>query len=1429
MSVRNRERPAGRLLGPRTRAPTSPLPAPPAQLTQAQPAFVPPPPPLPTTYSPEPEPTQDNNEVMPSYAQSQDAYARSPQPPQPEPQPSASQPSPPPTARPPEPQRKNTADAPSSSSPAPLARRDTTASIGPPAYSAHPHPHQPHPRAPPPLSPTHAHGQLLPSIPPPPPLQHMQPPTSATGATFLVPPRGSPAHTNGSLPSVPPTPTTPAHPHSRPSTAASSYPNSNNSTPTPTLAPAPTHSQRPTTTSQSQRPGTATLKRAVVPPRPPLPPLPQIDLAPSPIPYKHLTLDAAQWTLSSADLQALVSAAIRESARERSIRLLAPNVQGEIDARLRALESEWDNAAAGWRFEGYRRGMLLSAIQSLASSLPLPPTSTNTNTLSGAPQPQSSSTDDSSDTEALHALLGQLHAAMGRMDSHAGSLLAAAHARAGCERAVGTHKSSALAVALRKLNASYARRTKELGRERDRRLVAEGEVDEAWRVAEEVAAEVDRLRAEKRAWEERERELTDALAAFSNPARGHRRGESSVSVGNGEGLRFVLTTEPEGGDGEGEEETRGRRLSLAMSEDVTSVSRLSRISRVSEAEVIPVTGKAVVSAARYVAGALSPTDEDSPSRLGDEVQGPIRETFGEGEGPTALIPGAGEEEGGAASVAASVGHGSDTEDDGQSVEVKTAKEDGDVPGTARPFPSTFHLPPPPSTSSPTAESSKGKEKAFTSPVPADLRPEHKRHKRASTTSQVSRVSAARTRSMRASKASLSVRAVGGGGQGEKRVRRRASSVSSVPESGYGVEVKGLGLGRRRRGSVDALKDSVKSVEKPVTVKTRERKDSDAFSIASASSAAASVQSRRREREKERMRAPPPVPALPVAGAEGEGEGEEGSFLELGMMDATEGENEGEKEGALGEGASASFRFSAPTPQHSYPPRMSASTSTSTSASRQSKPRRPRSPTTLTLLSAFVTPEGGIEDEEPGMSPAAPSSVAPFASVAPFPRDTAKEAEEEDVNGSTDILPSMSSSVSASAFASPASEHPPPESASRLGMGKLSIPHASGSGLANMGAGVNVGAGSPLSPSSSSAGGLAYLHTPASPAGPRAPGSHVRGISAPGPRVLAASASSPIQTQSLNRRAGEGKKGERTLTHSASQPLSGVVERERPKGAALRHSSAESGALVRSTTFGRGVKAGEEVQEQVTVASPEPMQGEESTLSVEAAQDFSSPSSESPPLHSRSPVHSQNPSTSSGAVHPYAPSPAQLNHAHSGSLASTRSSLGVVLENGSPDEFGLSLSSSPGLPVLRPSRSGTFNLTRYAAPNSALEDDQWARGASDEWSRDGLSFDSGASGSGLSKATVGEDEVTATSPLVPRRGHSLELPSPGSTDGGARVRRSMSELLRFGLIGRKRPGSSGGGSGGHGKSGSGSGSGGGSGGGKTPVKEHKDEGAEGILG
>lgn len=65
-------------------------------------------------------------------------------------------------------------------------------------------------------------------------------------------------------------------------------------------------------------------------------------------------------------------------------------------------------------------------------------------------------------------------------------------------------------------------------------------------------------------------------------------------------------------------------------------------------------------------------------------------------------------------------------------------------------------------------------------------------------------------------------------------------------------------------------------------------------------------------------------------------------------------------------------------------------------------------------------------------------------------------------------------------------------------------------------------------------------------------------------------------------------------------------------AASRHPSAESGVLVRSTTFGGATMKPEGVQEQEKVqASLEPIQGEDS-LSVEAAQDCSSPSSGSPP-------------------------------------------------------------------------------------------------------------------------------------------------------------------------------------------------------------------------
>jgi hypothetical protein len=188
-----------------------------------------------------------------------------------------------------------------------------------------------------------------------------------------------------------------------------------------------------------------------------------MDFTPEPLPYQHLTLDAAHWTLTSTELQHLVSSAIRQSAKEQLIRLLPPSI---IDTRMPEdaahIERTWDTAAARWRFEAQRRNMLLRALSA-----------------SGA---------DSN-------LLTQLSATLSSLDFHAQDLLHAAAHRAQLAAARDTHRASALAVALRKLNASYARRTRDLDKARTHIAVLRGEVDEAWKVAEEQAAKVDKFKA----------------------------------------------------------------------------------------------------------------------------------------------------------------------------------------------------------------------------------------------------------------------------------------------------------------------------------------------------------------------------------------------------------------------------------------------------------------------------------------------------------------------------------------------------------------------------------------------------------------------------------------------------------------------------------------------------------------------------------------------------------------------------------------------------------------------------------------------------------------------------------------------------------------------------------------------------------------------
>ncbi|KAL5536675.1 hypothetical protein ACEPAF_498 [Sanghuangporus sanghuang] len=215
----------------------------------------------------------------------------------------------------------------------------------------------------------------------------------------------------------------------------------------------------------------------------PLQPPPSIDFSSVPVPFKALTLDAAQWTFSSAELQAIVSRAIRASAEPSSIRLLPLQViDDDLVQEAERLESERAQATAQYRFTMHRRNMLLQSLNASSGPSISPSTTYSANTINLSQNPPLSPAAD------LAQRLAEVSATLDRL---AATLVRVSDQLAQIRSLRDVHSASALAVALRKLNASFARRTRELETVKEKLAAAEEERDEAWRVAEEMAMEYD--------------------------------------------------------------------------------------------------------------------------------------------------------------------------------------------------------------------------------------------------------------------------------------------------------------------------------------------------------------------------------------------------------------------------------------------------------------------------------------------------------------------------------------------------------------------------------------------------------------------------------------------------------------------------------------------------------------------------------------------------------------------------------------------------------------------------------------------------------------------------------------------------------------------------------------------------------------------------
>ena len=231
-------------------------------------------------------------------------------------------------------------------------------------------------------------------------------------------------------------------------------------------------------------------------PPPPLTPPPAISFESTIIPWKGLPLDAAQWTFSSSELQEIVSKAIRLSARESFVRLLSlQTVEADIPFESERLEAVRLEAQAKWRFEVGRRTMLMQALNASAAI--------SASTLAS---------EHPTEGNPITGFVGQLASAIAACDSLLSTILQISDQQSQIALIQHQHWSSALGVALRKLNKAHERQTQELKDVQARVQTLEDELEEAWREAEKMAIEFDDFEQEiSESGSEQESEVVDEV------------------------------------------------------------------------------------------------------------------------------------------------------------------------------------------------------------------------------------------------------------------------------------------------------------------------------------------------------------------------------------------------------------------------------------------------------------------------------------------------------------------------------------------------------------------------------------------------------------------------------------------------------------------------------------------------------------------------------------------------------------------------------------------------------------------------------------------------------------------------------------------------------------------------------------------------------
>ncbi|KAJ3882259.1 hypothetical protein F5051DRAFT_436247 [Lentinula edodes] len=191
----------------------------------------------------------------------------------------------------------------------------------------------------------------------------------------------------------------------------------------------------------------------------------------SPAPkWRGYTMDAAKWTFTSAQLQAIVSRAIRQSAEASAIRLLRlETVDQDIPTELHRLELQRTDIKTRYKRLTRRRTEMLATLTSYCDG-----------TFHEDPTSSLRVINELRDvTNTLDRLAEELHNA----DEQISQLTSLRD----------VHDASALAMAIRKLNASFLKQLAISDALRSQVVALEAERDDAWKQAETLAQDFDRI------------------------------------------------------------------------------------------------------------------------------------------------------------------------------------------------------------------------------------------------------------------------------------------------------------------------------------------------------------------------------------------------------------------------------------------------------------------------------------------------------------------------------------------------------------------------------------------------------------------------------------------------------------------------------------------------------------------------------------------------------------------------------------------------------------------------------------------------------------------------------------------------------------------------------------------------------------------------